>query len=77
MTPGTGPVLSVAGQARLDSRSAIVITLPGNVPSGTVIPVLSARLVSGAFGSVSVATAGYGATARYDLGGVSVRITRA
>jgi autotransporter-associated beta strand protein len=72
-----GPVLSVDGAALLDSASELVIILAGDVRYGALIPVLSARLVRGTFGSVSVATAGYRAAARYDRSGVTVRVTPA
>ena len=72
-----GPVVSVAGEAALDSASELVITLPAGALRGAVFAVLSARRVRGTFGSISVATAGYRATARYDLDGVSVRVTPA
>jgi autotransporter-associated beta strand protein len=72
-----GPVLSVAGDAQLDSASELVVAVSGNVGIGTVLPVLSARLVRGTFGSVSVSTSGYSAVAVYDRGGVAVRVTAA
>ena len=58
-----GPVLSVAGDAQLDSASELVVAITGNVHDGAVLPVLSARRVRGTFGSVSVSTPGYSAMA--------------
>jgi autotransporter-associated beta strand protein len=80
VTPGRdadGPALSVAADAVLDSGSSLVITLPAGVPGSLVIPVLAARRVRGTFGTVSVTTPGYSAVARYDRGGVTVRVTPA
>ena len=69
-----GPALSVAGDARLDSASELVVAVPGNAGNGAVLPVLSARRVHGTFGSISVSTPGYSAVAVYDRGGVAVRV---
>jgi autotransporter-associated beta strand protein len=71
------PVVSVDGDARLDSTSELVVAVSGNVGNGAVLPVLSARRVRGTFGSVSVSTSGYSAVAVYDRDGVAVRVTAA
>ena len=44
----------MAGDARLDSASELVVAVSGNVGNGAVLPALSARRVRGTFGSVSV-----------------------
>ena len=72
-----GPALSVAGDARLDSASELVVAVSGRAGNGAVLPVLSARRVHGTFGSVSVSTSGYSAVAVYGRGGVAVRVTAA
>ena len=70
-----GPVLSAAGDVRLDSACELVVAVSGNVGSGAVLPVLSARRLLGTFGSVSVSTSGYSAVAVYGIDGVAVRVT--
>jgi autotransporter-associated beta strand protein len=72
-----GPVLAVAGVARLDKGSELLITMSGDIRHPAVIPVLSALRVSGTFGRVTVSTPGYTAVARYDRDGVEVRLTPA
>ena len=71
-----GPVLSVAGDAQLDSASELVVAITGNVHDGAVLPVLSARRVRGTFGSVSVSTPGYSAVAVYHHDSVAVHVAR-
>jgi autotransporter-associated beta strand protein len=76
--PGTdGPALAVAGVARLDQASELVITVSAGIRHSAVIPVLSALRVSGTFARVSVSTPGYTAVTRYDRDGVQVRLTPA
>jgi autotransporter-associated beta strand protein len=74
--PG-GPLLTVDGDAQLDAGSELALTFSGNVPDGAVLPVLSARRVSGTFASVAVSAAGYSATANYDRATVTVTIATA
>jgi autotransporter-associated beta strand protein len=74
---GDGPVLSVADVARLDKASELVITVPGDIRRSALLPVISARQVTGTFGGVSVSTPGYTAVARYDRDSVAVRVTPA
>jgi len=73
--PADGPVLSADGDVQLDGTSSLEVALSGTVANGTVIPVLSARRVTGTFGSVSVTTSGYSAVAVHDRDGVSVQIS--
>jgi hypothetical protein len=61
----------------VDSASELVVAVSGNVGSGAVLPVLSARRVLGTFGGVLVSTSGYSAVAVYGRDGVAVRVTAA
>jgi autotransporter-associated beta strand protein len=72
-----GPALSVTGTALLDRGSSLVISLPDGISGNAVVPLLFARQVRGTFGSVSVATSGYSAVARYARNGVTVLISKA
>jgi autotransporter-associated beta strand protein len=69
-----GPVLTVAGNALLDSGSSLVISLRDGISGRAATQLLTARQVRGTFGSVSVATSGYSATVRYARNVVTVLV---
>jgi len=74
-TPGV--ILEAGGDVSLDRSSELTITLPRGFSGHANVPVISARRVRGQFGTVSVTTPGYQATAGYSRGGVSAAISRA